>query len=583
MKRVSVFTFFSIICVGAFAQTAVLPQGKATENLLQHTSQVIAVPLSFASDTDIEKKVADYCELHLPELSFSESSVKLETVRASNLGKHYTFVQTWKGTPVIGGEVKVNVSVEGNIISFINGLWPIKDVPVHENAAIWVYEQGTLLPGRIAQESDLRKVYHAENGALLLCESLNKYFMPGDSTVQAKVFLPDPLTTAQMAYGSPYIDSNDADVTVLNNERKDVSMKVWFDGVKFSLVNKYFKMMEFSSPDIDPVTSSVPEFFYTRSQPGFEDVNAFYHLNVYHKHLDSLGFLNLINDTVLVDAHALGTADQSMFSRYNGRPALFLGEGGVDDGEDADVIVHEYTHSIIEKTTDTDNLTKERQAIDEAVCDYMAIAHSKRFTPYNWRKIFNWDGNNAAIQWTGRSAGTTKTYPFNNAKDFYWNSEIFSATMADLDDLLGSPLTERLLISSLSMMARSSTMKDMCRFMLDTDSMLYGKQHWFPIQQAFMGRNIIDQMVGVKRQAEPVIGFEILNSAGFASGTGQLHITNKNNGIMKVEVYNLTGKRVSNSTVSNQLILFPENYESGIYLIRISSDIQVFTARVVRQ
>jgi hypothetical protein len=234
-----------------------------------------------------------------------------------------------------------------------------------------------------------------------------------------------------------------------------------------------------------------------------------------------------------------------MFSRYNGRPALFLGEGGVDDGEDADVIVHEYTHSIIEKTTDTDNLTKERQAIDEAVCDYMAIAHSKRFTPYNWRKIFNWDGNNAAIQWTGRSAGTTKTYPFNDAKDFYWNSEIFSATMADLDDLLGSPLTERLLISSLSMMARSSTMKDMCRFMLDTDSMLYGKQHWFPIQQAFMGRNIIDQMVGVKRQAESVIGFELLNSAGFASGTGQLRITNKNSGIMKLLIcmINLTGKK----------------------------------------
>ncbi|MBP7261470.1 MAG: hypothetical protein KBB37_09310, partial [Bacteroidia bacterium] len=185
MKRVSVFTLFSIICVGAFAQTALLPQGKTTENLLQRTSQVIATPLSFASDIDIEKKVADYCEQHLPELSFSESSVKLETVRTSNLGKHYTFVQTWKGVPVIGGEVKVNVSVDGNIISFINGLWPIKDVQVHENAAIWVYEHGTLLPGRIAQEADLRKVYHAESGALLLCESLNKYFMPGDSTVQA--------------------------------------------------------------------------------------------------------------------------------------------------------------------------------------------------------------------------------------------------------------------------------------------------------------------------------------------------------------------------------------------------------------
>jgi hypothetical protein len=47
---------------------------------------------------------------------------------------------------------------------------------------------------------------------------------------------------------------------------------------------------------------------------------------------------------------------------------------------------------------------------------------------------------------------------------------------------------------------------------------------------------------------------------------------------------NLTGKKSERiSSVSNQLILLPEKYESGIYLIRISSDIQVFTARVVRQ
>lgn len=555
--------------------------GVAAQDMLSRSSEAMYQQVGFSAST-MQQDILSYCKHTLPELQDERSTVIIAAVRESKLGVHFTLQQLWNGIPVAGGEIKVNVNKFGQLISLSNGLWPVTDAVVSDHTPqVWVWVNGSLLPGTVQEENGIRKILHADDGDLLFSENLNKYFMPGDSMVQASVFFPDPLTSAQVPYGSPYIDSNDADVAVLNLERKTVQMKAWFDGTQFSLVNRYFKLMEFSSPVIQPVTSLTPVFDYTRSQSGFEDVNAFYHLNVYHRHLDSLGYLFLINDTVLVDAHALGTSDQSMFSSYNGKPALFLGVGGVDDGEDADVIIHEYSHSIINRATDTDNLTNERMAIDEAICDYFAIAHSKRFSTYNWKKIFNWDGNNPAIQWAGRSAATSKTYPYQTAQNFYWNSEIFSGTMADLDDLIGSALTEDILLSSLSMMTRSTTMRTMCQLMLDADSILYNKQHWFPIQQAFMGRNIISSMVGVGHSLA-ANHFSIINSAAFTAGSGEVEIQHPSSNQIKVVVLDIFGREVMQRSAQHTVRIAPHELPRGVYILEISSGNQQHVARLLR-
>ena len=101
---------------------------------------------------------------------------------------------------------------------------------------------------------------------------------PEDSTVTLWVFNPDPLTTAGQPYGAPYADASDADVLELNSERVAVQATATFDAGTFSLANDNVAILEFSLPDIQPVTSTTNEFNYTRSESGFEDVNAFsYH------------------------------------------------------------------------------------------------------------------------------------------------------------------------------------------------------------------------------------------------------------------------------------------------------------------
>ena len=77
----------------------------------------------------------------------------------------------------------------------------------------------------------------------------------------------------------------------------------------------------------------------------------------------------MLDTLVVADSH--GTmADNSYFANPS---SLYLGTGGVDDAEDADVIVHEYTHFLSWNANQSNgsNATLERQAIDEGLCQFL--------------------------------------------------------------------------------------------------------------------------------------------------------------------------------------------------------------------
>jgi len=87
-------------------------------------------------------------------------------------------------------------------------------------------------------------------------------------------------------------------------------------------------------------------FDFTRGEVGFDEVMAYYHVDRAQRHVQALGFtgaksiwarpLEVVTDFV--------AADQSYYDPVNKR--LELGTGGVDDAQDADVIVHEYGHGL---------------------------------------------------------------------------------------------------------------------------------------------------------------------------------------------------------------------------------------------
>jgi hypothetical protein len=69
---------------------------------------------------------------------------------------------------------------------------------------------------------------------------------------------------------------------------------------------------------------------------------------------------------IRVDPTAYQGQDQSRFSYSNSNPALFFGTGGVPDAEDADVVIHEYSHGIFYFIAPNSLGSLQRLAIEEA-------------------------------------------------------------------------------------------------------------------------------------------------------------------------------------------------------------------------
>ena len=83
-----------------------------------------------------------------------------------------------------------------------------------------------------------------------------------------------------------------------------------------------------------------------------------------------------------------------------GAPTLHaFGEGGVDDAEDGDVIIHELGHAISHMRANSNSGT-ERSTYDEALGDYFAERYG-RLLGITSNRVFDWDGNNTF--WSGRS------------------------------------------------------------------------------------------------------------------------------------------------------------------------------------
>ena len=81
---------------------------------------------------------------------------------------------------------------------------------------------------------------------------------------------------------------------------------------------------------------------YTRDDDRFEEVNAYAAVTLAARAYQRLGFTSVMNHAVPIDVHCMSN-DNSYYSSAD--RALRFGDGGVDDAEDGDIVVHEYGHA----------------------------------------------------------------------------------------------------------------------------------------------------------------------------------------------------------------------------------------------
>ncbi len=216
----------------------------------------------------------------------------------------------------------------------------------------------------------------AETGVVLQQRDMLLHYT--DSVGRALVFRPDPLAKAGVVYGGTYIDDNDQNSGVLDPLRDTVHVGLTYTNGLFSLSNSAAVIQEFDPPVQTVPTQASSDFFYSRSDAGFEMTNALYHLERIKTRLDSLGFGSLMTYAIPVDVNAFSGQDNSAFDRSTTPPRLFFGEGGWDDAEDSDVLAHEYGHALSHAAAPFTVNGTERECLEEALCDYFAMSHSFR-------------------------------------------------------------------------------------------------------------------------------------------------------------------------------------------------------------
>jgi hypothetical protein len=135
-------------------------------------------------------------------------------------------------------------------------------------------------------------------------------------------------------------------------------------------------------------------FDLTRSDPRFEATMAYAHLDRVQRYFRSLGFTgnkgaNAESQDVV--AMPIQGFDNSFYQP--GNDVMVMGAGGVDDGEDAEVIVHEYGHAVHDAQVPGWGETHEGGAMGEGWGDFLAASYYARTISKGFQDkcLMEWD------------------------------------------------------------------------------------------------------------------------------------------------------------------------------------------------
>lgn len=259
------------------------------------------------------------------------------------------------------------------------------------------------------------------------------------ATGTALVFDPDPLTKTGSLYGGNYVDNNDQTNAQLDAARTAVTLlDIQFDGTNYRLKGPYTEIAELGSPSTGLFLQTSSDFSFTRDQQGFEAANCYHHIDKSFRYInDDLGIplVSIYNGGVVrYDPHGANGADNSFYSAGS----LQFGEGGVDDAEDMDVILHELGHGLHDFITNG-NLSQVN-GLSEGTGDYWANSYKRSlglWTPSDasYFYVFGWDGHNPF--WPGRVTNYPAMYPGGLTGSIHTDGQIWATVLLEIWEIIG--------------------------------------------------------------------------------------------------------------------------------------------------
>jgi hypothetical protein len=315
---------------------------------------------------------------------------------------------------------------------------------------------------------------------------------PGISTGSAQVFVPNPV---QSLGDESLTDQKDADSAVPAAAYHTVQLTN-LDGSGFLNGDWATVVSETGNPAYSPTNT----FAYTRSQDEFEQVMTYYWITEAQKYLQSLGFgvtrRGIDNQPQRIRINQLGY--DNSFETDHPTLEVRFGKGGVDDAEDAEVILHEYGHAI-HSSQNFSFASEEAGAISEGFGDYWAVTVSdvvSKALGVPEREplpcVADWD----SVSYTSgpvhclRRVDRDLHYPADLNGEVHHDGQIWSRALWDIRNALGNRKADTIILQG-SFDFPGTSMPALATSTVNAAQSLYGNSAAHAVRTAFHNRGIL--------------------------------------------------------------------------------------------
>jgi zinc metalloprotease ZmpB len=324
--------------------------------------------------------------------------------------------------------------------------------------------------------------------ALLVVSGGNAYGTkpgPGTSVGTGRVFFPNPVAQLQ---DQTLTDQNDEDYAALQPAYRTKPLTN-LDGSGFLSGDWAVVISETGNPAYSPTNS----FIYNRHDDEFEQVMAYYWITEAQKYIQSLGFgssfraVNKEPQRVRINQWGL---DNSFATTH--KDELRFGKGGVDDAEDAEVILHEYGHAI-HFSQNFSFASEEAGAISEGFGDYWAVTVTQVISPTpDPACVADWDSTSyrSTSPHCLRRVDDDLHYPTDLSGEVHHDGRIWSRALWDIRGALGNVRADTVILEA-QFDFPGTTMTELATRTVNTAQRLYGNQTANKVRAAFADRGIL--------------------------------------------------------------------------------------------
>jgi zinc metalloprotease ZmpB len=310
----------------------------------------------------------------------------------------------------------------------------------------------------------------------------------GSPTGSGTVFLPNPVADLQ---NESLTDQKDADYPAPAAAYHTVTLTN-LDGSGY-LSGDWANVR---SETGDAAYSPTNTFAYHRSDDRFEQVMAYDWVTVAQNYIQSLGFgsklrpVNKESQDIRINQYGVDNS----FSTDT-KDELRFGKGGVDDAEDAEVILHEYGHAMMDsqQTPFGYGFSEEAGAIGEGFADYWAATVSTTFAPTpDPACIADWDSVSytSTVPHCLRRVDTSLHYPGDLRGEVHYDGQIWSRALWDIRKAVGSRTADTLILEG-QFGEPNPTMPELARSTVTAARQLYGTSVANKVTTAFKARGIL--------------------------------------------------------------------------------------------